>query len=96
MYMWCLFYTKNTYDLSSSALCLSWHYYYLSAASLGQGEIIGLLVVQYENFGTLPLGLSTKRCEGSKLSLLLFIKRYIITSRERLTLDGIFKLNWKS
>ena len=28
-----------------------WHYYYLSATSLVQGEIIGLLVIHYEMFG---------------------------------------------
>ena len=48
MYMFCLFYTNDTYDLSPRVLCLYWHYSYLSATSLGQGEIIGLLVIQYE------------------------------------------------
>ena len=46
MYMWCLFYTDDKYELSPGVSCLYWHYYYLSAVSLGQEEIIGPLVIQ--------------------------------------------------
>ena len=49
MYMWCLFYTDDTYNLFPRVPYLYRHSY-LIAASLGQRKIIGLLVIQYEMF----------------------------------------------
>ena len=94
--MWCLFHSNDTYKLSPRVPCLYWHSYYLSSASLGQGEIIGLLVVQYEMFwdiNTSPLFfLELRTVYREQLPKAIYMRR----KEKRIIRLYIYKLNRRS